>query len=130
MGTLHTSDASQTITRVIDMFPAGQQDQVRSYLSQTLAAVLCQTLVPKLAGAGRVPAFEVMLANNPIRNLIREGRNHQLYGVLQVSKKEGMQTLNQSLADLVVHKAISESEACAHSTNVDELKTLCSYLKH
>jgi twitching motility protein PilT len=130
MGTLHTSDTTQTINRVIDMFPAGQQDQVRSHLAQTLAGVLCQTLLPRLDGVGRVPAFEVMLANNPVRNLIREGRNHQIYSVLQVSKKEGMQTLNQSLAELVVSKTVSENEACTHSTNVDELKTLCSYLKH
>ena len=129
MGTLHTSDASQTVHRIIDMYPAEQQDQIRSQLAQTLAVVMCQTLIPRKDAIGRLPAFEVMLANNAVKNLVREGRIHQLYGVIQISRKEGMQTLNQSMVDLIIKGLINPDEAYIRSSNIDDLKSLANYWK-
>jgi twitching motility protein PilT len=124
LGTLHTSDASQTVNRIIDMFPPSQHDQVRSELAQILVAVVCQTLIPRADGQGRVPACEIMIANNAVRNTIREGRIHQLYSLIQVTSKEGMQTLNQALSALVASGAISEDEAFTKSSMLEELKTM------
>ncbi len=122
LGTLHTIDASQTINRIVDMFPAMQQDQIKNQLSLVLTAIVCQTLIPRADAVGRVPACEVMIANMPIRNTIREGRIHQLYSIMQVSKKEGMQTLNQALADLLVKGTITEEQAFLRSNMLEELK--------
>ena len=124
MGTMHTSDAAQTIDRIIDIFPADQQDQIRSELAYIIVGVVSQMLIPCMNGKGRVPACEIMLSNNAVRNLIREGKIHQLYGQIQVSSREGMQTFNQSLADLVKRGLISEEEAFANSMKPAELKTL------
>ena len=124
MGTLHTADAIQTVNRIIDMFPANQHEQVRSELAQILVAVICQTLIPRTDGSGRVPACEIMLANNAIRNTIREGRVHQLYGIMQVSRNEGMQTLNQAMADLIASGTITEEQAFTRSCMLEELKGL------
>ena len=124
LGTLHTSDASQTVNRIIDMFPASQHDQVRSELAQILTAVVCQTLIPRADGQGRVPACEIMIVNNAVRNTIREGRIHQLYSLIQVSSKEGMQTLNQALSALISSGAISEDQAFVTSNMQEELKTM------
>ena len=130
VGTLHTVDAAQTINRIVDMFPAAQQGQIKSQLSLILTAVICQTLVPRVNGQGRVPACEVMLANMPIRNIIREGRLHQLYSIIQVSRKEGMQTLNQALADLLLKGTITREQAFLRSSMVDELKALYDSYDH
>jgi len=100
-GTLHTSDAVQTINRVIDVFPAHQQQQVRTQLSFTLEAVFCQQLLPHASGRGRVMAAEIMLANPAIRALIREGKGHQIYSQIQTGAKQGMKTMSSWLADLV-----------------------------
>lgn len=124
VGTLHTNDAAQTINRIIDMFPAVQQEQMRSQLSLILAGIICQTLVPRAEGEGRVPACEVMLATTPIRNTIREGRIHQLYSVIQVSKKDGMQTLNQALNDLLTRGVITKEQAYLRTMMLDDLKAL------
>jgi len=124
LGTLHTFDASQTVNRVIDMFPASQHDQVRSELAQILVAVVCQTLIPRSDGQGRVPACEIMIVNNAVRNTIREGRIHQLYSLIQVSGKEGMQTLNQALSALVSSGTINEDQAFVKSNMLEELKQL------
>jgi twitching motility protein PilT len=124
LGTMHTSDAVQTIDRIIDIFPANQQEQIRSELAYIIVAVVGQVLIPLRDGVGRVPACEIMLANNPIRNLIREGKIHQLYSQIQVSSREGMQTLNQSLAALFKKGLISEEQAYANTLRPDELKTL------
>ncbi|MCX5992640.1 MAG: type IV pilus twitching motility protein PilT [Chloroflexi bacterium] len=124
LGTLHTSDASQTVNRIIDMFPASQHDQVRSELAQILTAVVCQTLIPRADGQGRVPACEIMIVNNAVRNTIREGRIHQLYSLIQVSSKEGMQTLNQALSALISSGTISEDQAFVISNMLEELKTM------
>jgi len=122
LGTLHTVDAAQTINRITDMFPAAQQDQIRNQLSLTLNAVICQTLIPRADGAGRVPACEVMIANNALRNVIREGRIHQLYSIIQVSKKDGMQTFNQALADLMRRGTITKEQAYLRTSMIEELK--------
>jgi twitching motility protein PilT len=122
VATLHTIDAAQTVNRVIDMFPAIQQDQIRHQLSLTLTAIMCQTLIPRANGVGRVPACEVMIANMATRNIIREGRIHQLYSIIQVSKKDGMQTFNQSLADLMHKGTITKEQAYLRTSMIEELK--------
>ena len=126
LGTMHTIDAAQTVNRILDMFPDRQQEQVRSELSQILAAVICQFLIPSKGEAGMVPACEIMLSNNAIRNTIREGRIHQLYGQIQVSRKEGMQTLNQALTELMKKGLITQEQAYNYTTMIEELKSLQS----
>jgi len=130
IGTLHTNDAAQTINRIVDLFPAVQQEQMRSQLSLVLTGVICQTLVPRADREGRVPACEVMLATTPIRNIIREGRVHQIYNTMQVSKKDGMQTMNQALADLVMRGLVSKEQAGLRTMMLDDLKALYGYPEH
>jgi len=120
MGTLHTTDASQTVDRIIDIFPVGHQQQIRLQFSQVLEAVLCQTLLPRVRG-GRVAAFEIMLANSAVRNLIREGKTYELPNVMRLSSKDGMQTLDQALVDLVKGKMVTQEEALMKSSNPDRL---------
>ncbi len=123
-GTLHTNSCVQTINRVIDVFPPYQQPQVRAQLSFTIEAIACQTLVPKIGG-GRCLAIEVMIPNAAIRNLIREDKVHQLYSQMQVGQtKFGMQTMNQSLADLVTKRLVTTDDAIAKSPDIDELRAL------
>ncbi|EKV01997.1 pilus retraction protein PilT [Leptolyngbya sp. PCC 7375] len=127
-GTLHTSSAAQTVDRMIDVFPPGQQQQVRVQLSNSLVAVLSQTLVPKAnpkpGEFGRVMAQEIMVVTPAISNLIREGKTAQIYGAIQTGGKLGMQTLEMVLADL--HKAgtISFESAIGKSSRADELQRL------
>ena len=123
MGTLHTTDAPQTIDRIIDVFPAQQQRQIRLQLSQVLEAVLTQALLPRLDGTGRVAAFEILIPSIAVRNLVREERLHELNGVMQVSSKDGMITLDQALVDLVRRKIVSPEEALSVSSNPKRLKT-------
>ena len=99
--TLHTNDAPQAIDRIIDVFPAWRQEQTKVQLAASLAAIVAQRLVPKVGG-GMVAAFEVLIANNPVRNLIREGRSNQLLNIMTTNQKEGMRTLEISLAELIV----------------------------
>ena len=99
--TLHTSDAVQTVNRVIDVFPAHQQQQVRTQLSSTMEAVFCQQLLPNASGRGRSMAPEIMLANAAVRALIREGKGHQIYSQIQTGGRVGMKTMSASLAELV-----------------------------
>jgi len=115
---------------VVDMFPAVQQDQIRNQLSLTLTAVMCQTLIPRADGVGRVPACEIMIANMAVRNVIREGRIHQLYSIVQVSKKDGMQTFNQSLADLMRKGTITKEQAYLRTSMIEELKGIYDSYKH
>jgi len=124
MGTLHTTDAAQTVDRVIDIFPSSQQPQIRLQLSQLIVAVLSQTLLPKADGKGRVAAFEIMIANTAVRNLIREGHTFQLTNMIEVGRSDGMQTLNQALAALVRQRLVSEEEARVKSSNPQELSRL------
>jgi twitching motility protein PilT len=127
LGTLHTVDASETIDRVVEVFPGEQQAQIRLQLSQVLLAVLSQTLVPRIGG-GRVPALEIMLCTNAIKNLIREGQVHQIYSNVQMGQKEGMITLNQSLLNLVGRKIITFEEAKAHCSNITQFEQLMQYM--
>src|SRR5512140_1767322 len=120
-GTLHTNSATSTINRVIDVFPAHQQSQIRAQLSLVLEGVSCQALLPKVGG-GRVCVMEMMVPNSAIRNLIREDKIHQIYGAMQIGQeKSGMQTFNQSLATAVFKKTITLETAVARSSNADEL---------
>ncbi len=121
--TLHTNTAAQTVDRIIDSFPPHQQGQIRMQLSATILGILSRRLVPCIKG-GVINAVELMIANSAIRNLIREGKTHQIDMVIETSSEEGMISLNRSLADLVKQKLISLENAQLHSTNVSELKML------
>jgi twitching motility protein PilT len=124
-GTLHTNSAYSTINRVIDIFPAHQQAQIRAQLSLVLEGILCQSLLPKASGTGRCMAMEVLVPNAAIRNLIREDKVHQIYSMMQTGQeKYGMQTFNQSLATLYVKKLITLELALQRSSNPDELQEL------
>src|SRR5882762_8351370 len=124
-GTLHTNSAAQTINRIIDVFPAGQQAQIRTQLSLVLEGILCQALLPKSSGDGRVMALEILVPNAAIRNLIREDKVHQIYSMMQTGQdKFGMQTFNQSLATLHHKRQITLEVAMQRSSNADELKEL------
>jgi len=120
--TLHTSDCVQTINRVVDVFPAHQQQQVRTQLSFSLQAVFCQQLLPSASGQGRVLALETMIANSAIRSLIRDDKAHQIYSIIQTGGKLGMRTMNQSLHELCRRNLISYEDALAHSGDVEDLK--------
>lgn len=123
--TLHTNSASSTINRIIDVFPAGQQSQIRTQLSLVLEGILCQALLPKASGDGRAMALEVLVPNAAIRNLIREDKIHQIYSMMQTGQdKFGMQTFNQSLASLYQKRLITLDAAMNRSSNTDELKDL------
>lgn len=121
--TLHTNDASQTIDRIIDSFPAQQQAQIRSQLSNTLLGIFSQRLVPRISG-GLIPAYELLIANSAVRNLIREGKTHELPMVIDTSSQEGMISMNRSLVDLVKSGEITMEHAQRHATNTDEFKLL------
>ena len=122
--TLHTSDAIQTITRIVDVFPGSQQQQIRTQLASTLQAVFCQQLVPNTTERGRVLACEILLVNSAVRALIREDKTHQIYSTQQTNRKMGMVTMNQSLADLYRANQISFDTAMNHSTQPAELERL------
>ena len=123
--TLHTNSCAQTINRIVDVFPSSQQSQVRAQLSFVLEGALTQTLLPQAGGRGRVLAVEVMAPNPAIRNLIREDKIHQIYSIMQTGQAEsGMQTFNQSLADLYLRGKISMEMAMGRSTKQDELQEL------
>lgn len=125
LGTLHTRSAASTIHRVIDVFPAHQQSQIRAQLSLVLEGIACQALLPRTNGAGRALAMEVMVPNAAIRNLIREDKVHQLESVMQMGRgKYGMQTFNQSLADLFLAGHIERETALEYSINPDELRQM------
>ena len=121
--TLHTNDAAQTVDRIVDVFPAHQQNQIRMQLAQSLLGIVSQRLVNRIGG-GRVPAVEILINNNATANLIREGKSHQINLVIETSKEQGMISLNHSLADLVKQGTISLEEAEVYSPNKEELKIL------
>jgi twitching motility protein PilT len=124
-GTLHTNNAISTINRVIDVFPPHQQDQIRTKLSGVLQAVLSQQLIPRAGQPGRAMALEIMMPNPAIRNLIREGKTHQIYGQMQIGQEKfGMTTLNQSLYALTQKRIITVEEALTRSLEVDELRMM------
>ena len=123
--TLHTNNASQTIDRIIDSFPPAQQNQIKAQLSGTLLGVLSKRLIPRING-GRVAAFELLIANAAVKNLIREGKTHQIDLVIETSAEEGMISLNRSLANLIKKGEISYDQAIVHSLNPSELRILAS----
>jgi twitching motility protein PilT len=122
--TLHTSDCVQTINRIVDVFPAHQQQQIRTQLSFVLLGVLSQQLIPRQNGKGRILAMEILLVNPAIRSLIRESKVHQIYSVMQTSQRDGMKTMNQALYGLYQMKAISYDDAFARTTDPDDLARL------
>jgi twitching motility protein PilT len=125
--TLHTNSCAQTINRIIDVFPPYQQTQVRTQLSFVLEGVLSQTLIPRASGEGRILSLEVMVPNPAIRNLIREDKIHQIYSQMQVGQdKFGMQTMNQSLYNLLRKRLISLDDAMGRTPEPDELKQMIS----
>jgi twitching motility protein PilT len=123
LSTLHTVNAAQTIDRVIDVFPPAQQQQIRFQLSQVLEAVLSQILLRRIGG-GRVAAFEILIATPAVRNLIRNGKTFQLPSVMELGSNDGMQTLNQALADLIRRLVITREEAMMKSNDPEQLRKL------
>lgn len=123
LSTLHTNNASQTIDRIIDSFPAGQQDQIRTQLAASLVGIFSQRLVPRIAG-GRVPAYELLLNNTAVANLIREKRTHEIDMVIETGYEQGMVDMNRSLMELVRRGEITIENAYAFSTNPKNLERL------
>ena len=119
-GTLHTSSAAKTIDRIIDVFPAGEKSMVRSMLSESLRAVIAQTLLKKIGG-GRIAAWEIMVGTPAIRNLIREDKVAQMYSAIQTGQAHGMQTMDQALKELVQRGIVSRLDAKAKAQNKEQL---------
>jgi twitching motility protein PilT len=123
--TLHTNSAAQSINRIIDVFPAYQQAQIRAQLSLVLEGILCQALLPRTGGKGRALAMEILVPSAAIRNLIREDKVHQIYGMMQAGQaKHGMQTFNQSLAVLYFRRTITLETAMLRSSHPEELQEI------
>jgi twitching motility protein PilT len=119
--TLHTQSAPSTIDRIIDVFPAAQQDQVRMQLANTLQGVVTQTLLPKSDGTGRVCGLEILFMDDAIRNLIRQGKIEQVYSYMQTGTRRGMQTMEQSLLELVEKRLINVLDALGRSSRPEAL---------
>jgi twitching motility protein PilT len=125
--TLHTNSAAQTINRIIDVFPAHQQGQIRTQLSLVLEGIVCQALLPRADGTGRVISLEILIPTPAIRNLIRDDKVHQIYSTMQTGQEKfGMQTMNQSLATLYQRRLISLDTAMSASSMKDELEQMIS----
>jgi twitching motility protein PilT len=122
--TLHTQDAPSTVDRLIDVFPAAQQEQVRVQIAATLQGVVTQTLLPRLDGSGRVAAVEVLLPDDAVRNLIRQAKVEQIYSVMQTGTQRGMQTLEQHLADFVLRGTVAVDVALGRSSRPEQLEGL------
>jgi twitching motility protein PilT len=118
-GTLHTSSAAKTVDRIIDVFPAAEKEMVRAMLSESMRAVISQTLLKTKDGGGRVAAHEIMIGTPAIRNLIRENKIAQMYSAIQTGQQFGMQTLDQNLTDLVKRNAVGPAEARTKASNKD-----------
>ncbi|MCI3954012.1 MAG: pilus retraction protein PilT, partial [Burkholderiales bacterium] len=121
-GTLHTSSAAKTIDRIIDVFPAEEKEMMRAMLSESLRAVISQTLLKTKDGSGRIAAHEIMVGTPAIRNLIREAKVAQMYSAIQTGQQYGMQTLDQNLTELVKRNIISAEEARTKAANKDNFK--------
>ena len=119
---LHTNDAAQAISRILDIFPSGFQSQIRRQLSLALLAVIHQRLMPAVNGIDRYPAVEILMATSGIRNLVRRGDDHQLRANIETGRSEGMQTMEQSLAELVRNQRISRETAYAHTSHPEDLR--------
>jgi len=120
-GTLHTTDSAQTIDRIVDVFSPEEQPRVRMQLANSLKAVISQTLLPKIEG-GRIAAFEVLICHSGVRNLIREGKTHQIYNLIQTGAAYGMQLLDQNLKLLVMKKMVTFEDALAKASNPSEFE--------
>jgi twitching motility protein PilT len=120
-GTLHTTTAPSTVDRVIDQFPADRQEQIRTMLAASLKGVISQTLCKKIGG-GRVAAYEILICNSAVANLIREKKTFQIYSIIQTSKQQGMTTMNDSLMTLVKNKVIDFREAHTMAVNKSEFE--------
>ena len=116
-GTLHTKNAAKTVDRIVDAFPPSQQNQIRTMLSESLRAVICQQLVPRTDGKGRVPAYEILLTNLAVSNLIRDAKTFQIPSVMQIASKEGMILMDQCLSRLVSSKTIAYEQALIRAEN-------------
>lgn len=116
-GTLHTKSAAKTVDRIIDAFPPSQQNQIRAMVSESLRAVICQQLVPRADGKGRAPAYEILLSNLAISNLIRDGKTFQIPSVMQIATKEGMILMDQCLSKLVSSRTVSYEQALLRAEN-------------
>lgn len=123
LATLHTNSAAQSIDRIINIFPAGQKDQIKIQLANVIQAICSQRLVPAIGG-GRIAAAEVLIANSAVRNIIREGRTHQLDTVIQTSTEEGMQSMDHTLAELVRSGKITFDDARNYAVDVAELEKI------
>lgn len=123
LSTLHTNNASQTVDRIIDSFPAGQQDQIRIQLASSLLGIFSQRLIPRIAG-GRIPAYELLINNNAVANLIREKRTHEIDTVIETGSELGMIDMNRSLLDLVRRGEITVETAFAYAINPKSLERL------
>jgi len=119
--TLHTSDAAQTVDRIIDVFPPYQQQQIRTQLGNSLKGVISQVLVPRLDGDGRIAAREIMIVNDAVKNCIRQGQIHQIYSVIQVNKADGMVLMDQSLENLAKAGKISKEDALSKASDIESL---------
>jgi twitching motility protein PilT len=120
-GTLHTNDTSQAIDRIVDVFPTDRQQQIRIQLANTLTAVVYQQLLPRIGG-GRIAAFEVLIANGAIKNLVKEGKTRQIRNVVATSAREGMQTIEMSMSDLVARGLIAHEDAIVRSLYPHEVQ--------
>jgi twitching motility protein PilT len=120
-GTLHTQSAPSTVDRIIDVFPAEQQEQIRVQIASTLQGVVTQALLPTADGRGRVAALEILLPDDAVRNLIRQGKVEQVYSVMQTGSAKGMQTIEQSLAELVVRRTVDVQTAVSRSSRPEQL---------
>jgi len=127
ISTLHTTDAPQTIDRMIDIFPPNQQTQIRLQLSQEILAILSQTLLQRAKGDGMIAAFEIVLSNPAIRNLIRESRTFEIHSYIHLEKKMGMQSLDDALADLVNHGKVTREVAMSKTSDQKRLAGLLRY---
>jgi twitching motility protein PilT len=123
-GTLHTQSAPSTIDRIIDVFPPAQQEQVRIMIANSLQAVVTQTLLPTADGVGRVAALEILLPDDAVRNLIRQAKIEQVYSIMQTNTARGMQTMEQSLADLTLRQVVNVPDALSRSSRPDQLTGL------
>jgi twitching motility protein PilT len=123
LSTLHTNNAAQTIDRIIDTFPAGQQDQIRVQLAGSLTAIFSQRLIPRISGS-LVPAYELLISNAAVANLIRERRTHEIQTVIETGMEHGMIDMNRSIVQLVQKGEITVENAFAYSTNPKGLERL------
>ncbi|MDI6807491.1 MAG: type IV pilus twitching motility protein PilT [Candidatus Eisenbacteria bacterium] len=129
LATLHTNSASESVNRIVDVFPAEQQHQILSQIAFVIEGVITQQLIPRMGRPGRVLAAEILIATPAVRSVIREGKIHQLYSLIQTGQKHGMQTMNHSLCHAVVSRLISQDDAMGHSPDPKELLDLLTRRK-